>query len=96
MPAHELHLIIDMRILGRKYPQVHQFMDQFQKALQSNHRMYYHDMNTVMGILRFTGDPYAAESAYLHILLDDLGTKYGHAEAVIMLLDGIEKGLIKL
>jgi len=47
MPDHKLHLLVDHLVLGRGYPEVHKFLDQFQPVLQSNHRMYLHDKKAV-------------------------------------------------
>lgn len=96
MPSHELHEIIDLIVLGRKYSQVHDFIDQMQPYMQSNHRLYYHDMQTVNMITRVTGDIMAGEAAYLHIILDEISMNVGHAESVPLLLEMIRTGHIKL
>jgi len=96
MPQHELHEIIDLMVLGKKYEAVHDFMDQFSMALKANHRNFYHDMTTVQALLYWTRDPRAAESAYLHIWLDIISDKVGKAESVPTLLRMIQTGMIKL
>jgi len=96
MPEHYLHEVIDILVLGKKYPQVHDFMDQMQPFMQANHRLYYHDEKTIHMITRATGDILAGESAYLHILLDEISLKVGHAESVPLLLEMIKTGQIHL
>ncbi len=96
MPEHYLHEVIDLLVLGKKYSQVHDFMDQMQPFMQANHRKYYHDAETVKMITRATGDILAGESSYLHILLDELSLRVGHAESVPLLLELIRTGQVKL
>jgi hypothetical protein len=96
MPEHYLHETIDLIVLGKKYSEVHKFMDSMQPFLQANHRRYYHDMATVNKITQVTGDVMAGEAAYLHILLDSISLQVGHAESVPMLLKLIQSGKIKL
>ena len=96
MPEHYLHEVIDIMVLGKKYTTVHKFMDSMQPFLQANHRMYYHDMDTVYKIIEVTGDVMAGKAAYLHILLDNISMEEGHAESVPILLGMILRGEIKI
>jgi len=96
MPSHELHEIIDLIVLGRKFSQVHDFMDSYQPFLQSNHRIYFHDMRTVQMITRTTGDIMAGEAAFLHVLLDQLSDTFGKTESVPILLHMIRTGQVRL
>lgn len=92
MPAHELHLTADMLILGKTYPEVHQFLDQFQPYLQSKHREYLHDENAVNTVWEVTGDQYAAMSAYLHIILDQLSDIVGKDKCIAVLIEMLNRG----
>jgi len=96
MPSHELHEVIDLLVIGKKFSEVHDFIDSFQPTLQSNHRKFYHDMHTVQMIAKATGDPLAGTSAYLHICLDSISMQVGHAESVPILLSLIKSGEIRL
>ena len=93
---HELHECVDLLVLGRKYQHVHDFMDKFSIALKAEHRLFYHDMTTVEMILASTGDPMAAESAFLHVWLDKISDTVGKAESVPALLQLIQSGQIVL
>jgi hypothetical protein len=94
MPAHPMHLTVDLLILGKGYPEIHKFLDQFQNALQSGHRAYYHDTATIETILYYTGDPMAGASAYLHILLDLVSDKVGQDASVATLVEMWMRGMI--
>ena len=96
MPEHYLHEVIDLLVLGKKFSEVHDFMDSLQPYMQSNHRLYYHDMETVNKIIKTTGDTKAGASAYLHIWLDSISMQVGHAESVPILLRMIQTGQIKI
>jgi len=86
MPDHKLHLVVDHLVLGRGYPEVHKFLDQFQPVLQSNHRMYLHDKKAVELVWQATGDYGTTNSAILHIILDNMSDEYGQVEGTVKLL----------
>jgi len=71
-------------------------MDSMQPYLQSNHRKYFHDMQTVVDVYSTTGNPMAALSAYLHIWLDFISDEVGQDRAVARCYGMIMRGEIKL
>ena len=70
MPRREVHERDDLRLLERRYPEIHRFMDRPSKYMGKKHRRVRHDLSTVMLILAVTRDPLAAVSAVMHISRD--------------------------
>lgn len=91
MPDHKLHATLDYILFGRAFPEIHKFMDSAQPYLQSNHRILYHDMQTVMELEELHGEA-AGKSAYMHIILDLISDRVGQERAVPVLLRLIEMG----
>lgn len=94
MPAHELHLNVDLIMIGRKYPAVHKTLDALQGLLQSGHREFMHDYNAVQQVYKQTGDVRQAWSAYYHIILDSLSDSFGKDECIARLLYFVERNEI--
>ena len=94
MPDHKIHAVADYMLLGKTYPEVHKFMDMYQPLLQSKHRNFNHDEQTIDYILKTTGDPTAAWSAYYHILLDNESDEVGQELALPSLLQKVWSGQI--
>jgi len=83
-----MHELLDTLLLGKSYPEVHDYMDMYQKDLQSNHRLLNHDMSAVEYVYFASGYDYGARlSAYYHILLDLVSDEVGHAAAIKVLLE---------
>ncbi len=82
MPSHQLHITLDELVIGKAYPEVHKFIDQYQPYLQSGHREYFHDEQGVMLVWQYTNDPLAVISARLHIILDKVSDKVGQEHTV--------------
>ena len=97
MPSHLLHLTLDELLFGKghTHKDVHKYMDQMQPLMQSNHRKYFHDMQTVNDIYAMTRDKEAAMSAYFHIILDNISDEVGQERSIAELLDRLNRGLIK-
>jgi len=92
MPDHKLHAIACELILGKAYPEVDKYMDQAQPLLQSNHRMLYHDKQTME---MFAGmDEMMGAAAYIHVALDAVSDKVGQDKAVITLLKLVSEGVL--
>jgi hypothetical protein len=87
MPDHKIHEMLDVLLLGKPYPVVHDFLDMYQQALQSRHRVLLHDEAGIAEVFYGTGDIMAAWSAYYHIMLDEVSDKVGQAAALPVLLD---------
>lgn len=98
MPSHMLHITLDELLFGRGvcFPDVHKHMDRMQPYLQSNHRKFYHDMETIYEIYAMTGSVAMASSAYFHILLDTVSDEVGQEHAIAELLEKLKKGEIRL
>lgn len=99
MPDHKMHIALDEILFGRNifFPEVHKFIDQEQKRLQSNHRKMYHDMETVNYIYKATGNNwYAMMSAYFHIVLDMISDEVGQEHAIPELLERMKRGEIRI
>lgn len=96
MPSHLLHITLDELLFGRGnfYPDVHKYMDKMQPYLQSNHRRYFHDMQTVNDIYQMTNNYNMAMSAYFHILLDMVSDEVGQEHAIAELIYRIGNGEI--
>ena len=91
MPDHKLHRTLDILLFGRDFPEVHKLMDSLQPILQSNHRIAYHDMETVRWLAEH-GGPLAGAAGYYHILLDMYSDKFGQERAIPCLLYDIQRG----
>ena len=98
MPSHQIHISMDEVLFGRGtyFPEVHKYMDQMQPYLQSNHRKFYHDIETVNNIYYMTGNYLMALSAYFHILLDLTSDDVGQEHAIAELTERIKRGEIRL
>jgi hypothetical protein len=98
MPDHKLHITLDELVFGEgiSFPEIHKKMDSMQPYLQSAHRKYYHDMQTVYDIYNITRDRRAAISAYLHIWLDNVSDEVGQEHAIARVLKMIRTGEIRL
>jgi hypothetical protein len=94
MPDHKIHAVADYMLLGRTFPEVHRYMDMYQPLLQSKHRNFHHDEQTITHILQITGNLMAAWSAYYHILLDNESDKVGQELALPALLQKVWSGKI--
>lgn len=96
MPSHPIHIIMDEILFGRGvcFPEVHKYLDRMQPYFQSNHRKYYHDLQTVYNIYQMTGNRTMAMSAYFHIILDSVSDEVGQEHAVAELVDRIKRGEI--
>jgi len=91
MPDHKLHATLDYMLFGRSFHEIHKFMDSAQPFLQSNHRILYHDMQTVQELTELYGEQ-AGKAAYMHIALDYVSDRVGQERAVPVLLKLIEMG----
>jgi hypothetical protein len=80
---------------GTFFPDVHKYMDKMQPYLQSNHRIYGHDMQTVYDIYTMSGNETMALSAYFHILLDLVSDEVGQEHAIAELTRRIANGEIQ-
>lgn len=69
MPQHEIHFNIDDLLIGKKFPDVHQFMD-ILSGEGPNHRRLFHDDKTVMEVYQATGSWESAWAAYYHLVAD--------------------------
>ena len=98
MPSHLLHITLDEILFGRGnfYPEIHKYLDQMQPFLQTKHREFYHDMETVRNIYNSAGDTNRAMSAYYHIMLDLVSDEVGQEHAIAELLLRIQQGVIKI
>ena len=98
MPSHILHITLDEILFGRGvfFKDVHKYLDRMQPVMQSNHRKFYHDMQTVQDIYYLTGgNKMIAMSAYFHIMLDLVSDEVGQEHAIAELLTRIQNGVIK-
>lgn len=97
MPDHKIHITLDELLfgVGTYFPEVHKFLDSMQPVLQSNHRMFYHDIDTVKYVATTMGRN-AGISALFHILLDEVSTEVGQEHAIAELLNRIRTGQIQL
>ena len=75
-----------MLMLGKEYPNVHALMDSRQPDMQSTHRAFFHDDQTVGNLYLASGDFGAAWSAYYHIWLDHLSDRYGKNRCIYELV----------
>jgi hypothetical protein len=91
MPDHKIHQTLDYMLFGKAFPEIHKFMDSAQPYLQSNHRILYHDIQTVQELAELHGDD-AGKAAYMHIVLDMVSDKVGQEKAIPVLLKLIEIG----
>ncbi len=98
MPDHKLHITMDELLFGRGnyYPEIHKYMDQMQPYLQSNHRKFYHDIETVRMIYETTGNMQMATCALFHIILDNVSDDVGQEHAIAELIKRIETGELVL
>ena len=98
MPDHKLHVTMDELLFGRGnyYPEIHKYMDQMQPYLQSNHRKFYHDIETVRMIYERTGNIQMATCALFHIILDNVSDDVGQEHAIAELIKRIETGELVL
>jgi hypothetical protein len=92
MPDHKIHYIACKQILGKAYPVVDKYMDQAQPLLQSKHRLLFHDVATIEMFSEI--DENAGMAAYIHILLDAVSDLVGQEEAVPVLIELINDGVI--
>lgn len=69
MPQHEIHYNIDDIMIGKKFTDVHQFMD-ILSGEGPNHRRLFHDDKTVTDIYQATRSLEAAWAAYYHLVAD--------------------------
>lgn len=97
MPSHLLHITLDEILFGRGhyYVEVHKYLDQMQPLLQTNHRKFYHDIETVRDIYVMTGNAEMANSAYFHIILDLVSDEVGQEHAIAELLLRLRNGEIQ-
>jgi len=70
MPSHEIHKRIDKLILGKEFPQVHEFLDKPAAWVKTGHRRFRHDEDILGWVLLAKRDVRAAASALLHLLAD--------------------------
>jgi hypothetical protein len=70
MPSRQVHEMIDLLILGKKYPKVHKTLDLPHKWLGSRHRVLFHDEVTAMLIGYMISGNEGMLSALLHVWLD--------------------------
>lgn len=96
MPTHQIHMTMEQLIfgIGMKFPEIHKYMDQWQPTLQSKHRIFGHDSETVEMFKEI--HPIYGQAAYLHILLDAVSDVVGQDSAVPVLLSMIMDGSINL
>ena len=94
MPAHELHLNVDLIMIGKKFPQVHKSLDALQSLLQSGHREYLHDYNAVLDVYKQTRNIHEAWAAFYHIVLDNLSDAFGKDECIARLIYFVERNEI--
>jgi hypothetical protein len=95
MPDHKIHELVDMLLLGKTYPEVHDFLDMYQSTLQSRHRLLLHDEFGISEVWNGTGDYNAMLSAYYHIMLDNISDHVGQTMALPVLLNELGITLIK-
>ena len=67
---HKQHRAIDKLLLGKEFPQVHQWMDQPAYRVGPGHRRFRHDARAVVLMALRHQDPRAGVSALLHIGAD--------------------------
>jgi hypothetical protein len=98
MPSHPIHITMDEILFGRGvfFPEIHKYLDRMQPYFQSNHRLYFHDLQTVYDIYYMTGNYVMALSAYFHILLDLVSDEVGQEHAIAELTKRIQNGEIKI
>lgn len=96
MPAHEIHLNLENIYLGygSEQPDVHDKLDMFAKAMQSNHRSLLHDFRAVMYWWEEEKNIIKCWSAWAHIVLDsismlpEVGKSRCIAKFLQMVMDG--------
>jgi hypothetical protein len=93
MPDHKIHTILDYMIFGESFELIHDILDSAQPFLQSNHRMMFHDAETVNDIYETMGEKYA-RAATAHIILDNISDRVGQEKAVPVMLEMMNRGLI--
>jgi hypothetical protein len=76
MPGHRVHAYVDRTFFGRVYWMVHRDMDWPVYFMKKNHRVYFHEMNSVYAIAQkhYPGDSNAVQSGWLHIQIDEACT----------------------
>ena len=76
MPGWRVHRYLDIVFFGKSYSKIHRKMDAPVVFLGRRHRILFHDPLAALVIAQecYPGDPDAVESAYLHILTDELCT----------------------
>lgn len=82
MPAHPFHENIDILILGKCFPHVHDMLDINAKEIGPNHRQEHHNDKGVAMVYYSTGDIFAAWSAYYHICLDFVNDDVGPSACI--------------
>lgn len=82
MPAHDFHENIDILIIGKKFPYVHDSIDSFAKEIGPNHRDHFHNDDGVAMIFYQSGDICAAWSAYYHMCLDRVNDDVGPSSCI--------------
>lgn len=73
MPRHRTHRAIDKAVLGKRYSDVHRFLDRPYSVLGPRHRILRHEPFTPLAIYG-PGEKFV--SAILHILADTGGFTY--------------------
>ena len=95
MPDHKMHMLCDEMLLGQTYPEVHKYLDAYQPLLQSKHREYNHDEETIQRVIEMTGDTIMGWSAYYHIILDEISDEVGQEVALAHLMRKVWNGEIE-
>jgi len=67
---HKAHELVDQLILGKRFPSVHDFLDEPVKWVTTRHRRFRHDRDIVAWVLLAKKDMRAAASALLHLIAD--------------------------
>jgi hypothetical protein len=70
---HKQHRAIDRALLGKEFPDVHEWMDKPAVWLGPSHRIMRHSPLEIL--LKYHDDPERAFSALLHLLADEADSK---------------------
>jgi hypothetical protein len=77
VPGHIVHFYVDRKLFGKVFYKVHRAIDKpIVFVGGKNHRKYNHDMASCafLASKTYSGDPRAVQSAYVHILTDQICT----------------------
>lgn len=75
MPSHEEHCQDSLKRYGKRFDELHRWMDEPSTLLGPSHRKYRHDPNTTPQIARVLFGPLADQACLDHVRLDELESR---------------------